>query len=78
MLVPLMAMLFTDEVKWGPGDFVVMGALLFGAGMTYEFLAKKTRKRGYRIAIGFAVLAAVLIIWAELAVDIFSQLLVMF
>lgn len=30
LLVPLVAMQFTDEVRWNLADFVVAGALLFG------------------------------------------------
>lgn len=33
LLVPLVAMQFTDEVDWGGGDFVVAGGLLFGVAM---------------------------------------------
>ena len=34
LLVPAIAMQFTSEVAWGPGDFVVAAVLLFGAGVT--------------------------------------------
>ena len=32
LLVPAPAMLFTSEVAWGPGDFVVAGVLFFRGG----------------------------------------------
>ena len=35
LLLPLVAMQFTVEVTWAPGDFVAAGKLLFGAGMAY-------------------------------------------
>jgi len=34
LLIPLLAMQYTDEVAWGPGDIVIAGALLFGAEFT--------------------------------------------
>src|SRR3982751_4077064 len=40
LLLPLLAMQFTDEVRWGVADFVIAGALLFGAGLTYELIAR--------------------------------------
>ncbi len=75
LLIPLV-MTILDRGKpvgdgwfWGPGDFVVMGALLFGAGVTYEVLASKTDRRAVRVAVGVAILLAVLAIWVEMAVD---------
>lgn len=73
LMIPLVAMQFTDEVAWGPEDFVVGGALLFGAGLTYELLARKAWNNAYRIAAGIAVLAALLLVWMDLAVGTVSD-----
>lgn len=70
LLIPLLAMQFTDEVDWGPLDFVVAGALLFGAGLAYELIAGKLAKRVYRIIVGLAVATVLLLVWAQLAVGI--------
>lgn len=72
LLVPLVAMLFTDEVVWDWFDFVVIGTLLIGAGLTYEFVASRVNAK-YRRAIAVVVMAAVLLIWAELAVGVFGS-----
>jgi hypothetical protein len=39
LLVPLVAMQFTDEVDWGVADFVAAGVLLGGAGLLLQRLA---------------------------------------
>src|SRR5688500_13320264 len=49
LLLPLLAMRFTNEVNWTPFDFVVAGALLLGAGLAYEFLARRGGTRGFRV-----------------------------
>ena len=72
LLIPLIAMQFTDEVVWSLADFVVMGALLFSTGLAYEFLVRKTRNTTYRVAVGVAVVVVFLLVWAELAVGIFG------
>ena len=51
-----------------------MGALIFGAGLTYEFVSCKLGSKGHRVALGVIILGAVLAIWSELAVDGVSQL----
>ena len=72
MLIPFLAMRFTDEVKWNLADFVVMGILLLGTGLLCELVLRKVTKVGNRIAICAAILAALVLIWIELAVGIFG------
>jgi hypothetical protein len=71
LLVPLVAMQFTDEVDWGRGDFVVAGGLLFGAAMIYVVAARLARRPSQRAAIAGAVLFGLAVVWAELAVGLF-------
>ena len=73
LLVPLVAMQFTDEVRWNLADFVVAGALLFGAGATYHLLAARTDNLAYRAAVGVAVGAALMLVWANLAVGLIGS-----
>jgi hypothetical protein len=54
---------------WEAGDFVVMSILLFGMGSIYVFTARKVSKKR-RLVVGLVVLAALLFIWAHLAVGI--------
>ena len=72
LLIPLIAMQFTDEVEWTLFDFVVAGGLLLGTGLLCELVLRKVKKTEYRIAICLALLAALVLIWAELAVGIFG------
>jgi hypothetical protein len=56
----------TGQMNWGPGDFVV-AALLFGlTGLGLEGAASLPQRLR-----PVAVIAALLLIWAELAVGIF-------
>lgn len=70
LLLPLVAMQFTREVVWTGFDFVAAATLLIGGGVAYEIVAGRTRDRTRRIWIGGAILAVVLLIWAEGAVGI--------
>jgi hypothetical protein len=72
LVVPLMAMRFTDEVAWSGADFVVAGALLFGVGLAYELLVRRTADPRRRIAVGTAVAGTFLLMWGELAVGLFG------
>jgi hypothetical protein len=71
LLVPLAAMQFTEDVNWGPGDFVVGGFLLFGAGMLYVLASARVTGFRRRAAVAAAVMAGLAIVWAELAVGLF-------
>jgi len=73
LLLPLLAMQFTDEVVWDLTDFAVAGALLLGAGFTYELVARKAGNIAYRAAVGVAVTAALMLVWMNLAVGLIGS-----
>lgn len=72
LLIPLIAMQFSDEVNWSLSDFLVMGVLLLGVGLMLEIVLRKVQKKNHRVALIALVLIAFLLIWAELAVGIFG------
>jgi len=72
LLVPAVAMQFTNEVAWGPGDFLVGGILLFGAGAIATLGIRQVRTPGQRFAVVAVVALGLALVWAELAVGIFS------
>ena len=59
---------------WMPGDFVVMGALLFAAGMAIDIVNRKLAHSAYKVPAIIAILATLFIIWIQLAVQAVSQL----
>ena len=72
LLLPLTAMQFTPEVRWGPGDFLVAGCLIFGAGVGMVLVARYTKRKAYRVALMGIIALALAVVWAELAVGIFT------
>ena len=72
LLIPLIAMKFTNEVSWTLFDFVIAAVLLLGTGFLCELILRKVKKTGYRIALCAALLVGLLLIWLELAVGIFG------
>ena len=70
LVVPLVAKLFTDEVNWSLFDFIVMGILLFGTGLTYVLILRISDSIAYRTAVGVALAAAFLLFWVNGAVGI--------
>ena len=73
LLLPLVAMQFTDEVNWDVADFAFAGALLIGTGITYELAVRKTGDTAYRAAVGVALAAAFILVWLSLGVGIIGR-----
>jgi hypothetical protein len=71
LLIPVVAMQFTDEVAWGPADFLIFSAMLVAACSAYELVVRITNRTAYRAAAGLAVAAGFLLVWAQLAVGVF-------
>lgn len=72
LLIPLIAMQFSNAIVWSVSDFAIMGALLLGAGLLCELVLRKTKNRKGKVLLCGAVLFVFLLIWAELAVGIFG------
>ncbi|PZQ59115.1 MAG: hypothetical protein DI570_16710 [Phenylobacterium zucineum] len=70
LVAPAIAMQFTSEVSWGPGDFLVFGGLLTAVCLAFEAVVRLTQRRAFRIAGVLAILAVFLLAWAELAVSV--------
>jgi hypothetical protein len=68
LLIPLMAKLFLADMAWSLGDFVAAGILLFGSGLTFALIARMGDSTAYRVGVGVAVAAGLLLIWGNLAV----------
>jgi hypothetical protein len=73
LLVPLVAMLFTDEVNWSVFDFVIMGGLLLGTALLCELVLRRFKSLISRIIICGFVLFLLFLVWVELAVGIFGS-----
>jgi hypothetical protein len=73
LLIPAIAMLFTNEVNWSIGGFVVMGTLLLAVALVTQFITRKISNKKYRIAFIALLIALFLLLWVELAVGIFNS-----
>jgi len=72
LLIPLIAMQFTDQVIWTAADFLIAGILLLGTGLISEIIMRKIKNKGYKVILIVAALIVLILIWIELAVGIFG------
>ncbi len=73
LLIPLIAMQFTDEVVWTWSNFIFAGILIFGTGLSYKLITRKSGETAYRVAIGFALTTGFFLLWVNLAVGIIGS-----
>ncbi len=70
LLIPLIAMQFTAEVKWTISDFVVAAILLLITGLSLELMLRKVKTTKQRVMLSIILFLVFLFIWAELAVGL--------
>jgi hypothetical protein len=83
LAVPLLAMVLklgvpdpgsgTQGVNWGPMDFAVIGVLVLGSGLLYEYASARAGTVAHRAAVGIAVAAGLFLIWVNLAVGMIGD-----
>jgi hypothetical protein len=83
LAVPLLAMVFrigvpdpgsgTDGVNWGPMDFAVIGVLVLGSGLLFEYASRRAGNVAHKAAVGIAVAAGLFLIWVNLAVGMIGD-----
>ena len=73
LLIPILAMQFTNEVHWSIIDFVIAGILLFSTSLAIEFVLRNVKTNKNRILICGIILLTIILFWAELAVGIFGS-----
>lgn len=65
LVIPLLGNHFVDGWNWPPGAFVVLGALIFGIGLTYEVVTRNRDAIAYRAAVGIAFAAGFILVWGS-------------
>lgn len=73
LLLPVLAQLSSDEMRWGPGDFLAFAALLATAGAVCELAVRTGRGGAYRAAVAVAVAGAFLMVWVHAAVGLIGD-----
>jgi hypothetical protein len=73
LLVPLLAMQFSGDFRWGVFDFALAGVLLFGVGLSYELVASRLGSLAYRAAVATALGGALMLVWVNIAVGIIGS-----
>ena len=74
LVIPLVAMRFTDEVKWTLSDFVVMAALLLVTGTAIEIALRVVRSGFAKLAACGVILFVFVMVWGELATGFFRRM----
>jgi hypothetical protein len=72
LLIPLWGIFYVDGWNWDWHGFVVAGAFVFSAALTYELVVQGMSNTAYRFAMGLAVATAFVLTWVNvvLAVDV--------
>ena len=73
LLLPAVAMQFTDEVDWNAFDFIFATVMFGSVGLVVELTVRSSRSIAFRAAVALALAAAFLIIWINGAVGIIGD-----
>jgi len=72
LCIPFFAMQFNGSVHWSLGDFILMGLLLMGLGISIKLILNRIKNRKKSLLYIWILIILFLLIWAELAVGIFN------
>lgn len=73
LLLPFVAMQFTDAIDWSAGDFIFAGLMFAIVGGLLEVAVHTNDRIPFRLGAGFALLAGFLLVWINGAVGIIGD-----
>lgn len=73
LLIPAIAMQFTNEVQWKIGDFIIAAVILFTVTTSLLLINQYVRSKWKKIGLLLIVIILFILLWAELAVGIFDS-----
>ena len=73
LLLPLIAMQYTDEINWQLTDFIVAGVLLILTSIAIETSLRLFSNKNHKTIFIVIILFVLLLLWAEMAVGIFGS-----
>jgi hypothetical protein len=65
-------MQLNSSVHWSLGDFILMGLLLMGLGISIKLILNRIKNKKKSLVYIWILIILFLLIWAELAVGIFN------
>ncbi|MFM2203618.1 MAG: hypothetical protein RLZZ605_582 [Bacteroidota bacterium] len=72
LCIPFFAMQLNSSVHWSLGDFILMGLLLMGLGISITLILNRIKNRKKSLVYIWILIILFLLIWTELAVGIFN------
>ncbi len=72
LLIPLVAMVFSDGADWSLSDFILAGLLIGTTGLGFELLARSSKNDRSKLIISIVLALIFVLVWAELAVGLFG------
>lgn len=73
LAIPALLMRFTNEVAWGPNDFLLAGVLIFSTGLLLCIVKKKVFNKKMQLVLILGIILFFLLLWAEMAVGVFGS-----
>ncbi len=73
LLIPLIAMQFTNEVQWSLTDFLFAGVLIVAVGAAFELFVRMSSKGAYRLGAAMGLFGCFLLVWVNGAVGIIGS-----
>lgn len=67
LIIPLLGNIFVSGWNWDWHEFIFAWVFFTVLGLSVKFVTSKITRRGYRIAVGFAIVLAFAALWVMLA-----------
>lgn len=74
LLIPFVAMQYSNEVNWSIFDFLIGGLIIFSGCIILNLIWQKTKKHKLKYLYITLTVIILVLIWAELAVGIFGSI----